>query len=121
MKIRIKGASVRIRLSKSEVALLVHQGRVEEFTPFGAGVFGYALQKVSSGSTLSATFEHDTITMFVPQSLIQDWDTNSIITIEGNMPVGEDSLYLLLEKDFQCIDQTTEDQSDNYINPNQIC
>jgi len=27
----------------------------------------------------------------------------------------------LLEKDFVCLDHTTEDQSDNYENPNTTC
>jgi hypothetical protein len=35
------------------------------------------------------------------------------------MPFFEDnSLYLLVEKDFVCLDETSEDQSDNYENPN---
>jgi hypothetical protein len=122
MKIRIKGASLRLRLSKSEVATIVHQGLLTEETPFGASTFRYSLARVEDGNQLSAGFEDGNITMYVPESLIKDWDTNSLISIEGNMPVGADkNLYLLLEKDFQCIDQTTEDQSDNYINPNQSC
>jgi hypothetical protein len=122
MKIRIKGASLRLRLSKSEVARLVHEGVVEEQTPFGDSIFRYAVQKTGTGAELSAAFEGGSMTMFVPQSLIEDWDTNMLISVEANMPVAEGgSLYLLLEKDFQCIDATSEDQSDNYINPNQIC
>ena len=121
MKIRINGASVRLRLSKTEVARLVHEGRVEELTPFPTGAFRYVLQKVATGAGLSASFEKDTIIMYAPQSLIRDWDTNTLISIEANMPVGEGSLYLLLEKDFQCIDHASEDQSDNYTNPKQIC
>jgi len=27
----------------------------------------------------------------------------------------------LVEKDFICLDETTEDQSDNYENPNKTC
>jgi hypothetical protein len=29
----------------------------------------------------------------------------------------EDKLYLLVEKDFTCLDKVDEDQSDNYPNP----
>ncbi len=122
MKIRIKGASVRFRLSRSEVAQLVHEGLIEELTPFGNATFSYALQRQENGSALSATFENGKITMMVPQSLIAGWDTNNLVTIDNYMPTGNGTdLYLLLEKDFQCIDATTEDQSDNYINPNQAC
>jgi hypothetical protein len=122
MKIRIKGASLRLRLSKSEVAKLVHEGVVEEVTPFADKVFRYAVEKKDSGEALSATFAQDSVTMSVPGHLIHNWDTNTVVTLDAHMPLptGE-SLYLLLEKDFQCIDKTDEDQSDNYTNPNQIC
>ena len=121
MKIRIKSASLRLRLSKSEVARLVKEGLVKEETPFPGSSFRYSVRKTLSGDALTATFDGGQITMLVPGSLIADWDNNTLISIEATMPVGVGGLYLLLEKDFQCIDATTEDQSDNYINPNQIC
>jgi hypothetical protein len=38
------------------------------------------------------------------------------------MPVSEnDTLYLLLEKDFVCLDETMESQNDHYENPNKTC
>jgi hypothetical protein len=77
---------------------------------------------VDHGDTLSASFEDGRLRLYVPEVLIRDWDINDRISIDANMPVGEGrTLYLLLEKDFQCLDQTTEDQSDNYINPNKSC
>ena len=122
MKIRIKGPSVRLRLSRSEVAQLVHDGIVEEETLFGTSTFKYAVRQTPSGSRLTAVFEQGTMILFVPRTLIRDWDTNDVVSIDEQMPVGESgSLYLLLEKDFKCLDHTTEDQSDNYLNPNQSC
>ncbi len=122
MKIRIKGSSVRIRLSRTEVGKLVHDGYLEESTPFGAATFKYALQKQEAGNALTASFDRNCITMMVPESLVKNWDTNSLITIENSMPVDEyTTLHLLLEKDFQCLDAVTEDQSDNYLNPNKTC
>lgn len=122
MKIRIKGASVRIRLSRTEVARLVQDGYLEESTPFGAATFKYALQRTATGEALTGDFKQDCITLYVPQILIADWDTNNTVSIDSRMPVEENAtLYLLLEKDFQCLDAVDEDQSDNYINPNNSC
>ena len=122
MKIRIKGASVRLRLSKSEVAGIVDEGFIMDETPFANDTFRYALQRLPDGNQLSADFKDGCITVFVPAPLIKDWDTNSLVSIEANTTLTTGgNLYLLLEKDFQCIDQTTEDQSDNYINPNKNC
>lgn len=122
MKIRIKGPSLRLRLSRSEVYTLVHEGRLEEITHFAFKDFRYAVEQTDTGDALSANFEGNIMTMYVPRQLIRDWDTNALVTIDEHVQLpGGHSLYLLLEKDFQCLDKTDEDQSDNYINPNKNC
>ena len=122
MKIRIKGNSIRIRLTKTEVSLIATTGYLEEQTLFGNNKLVYALQRVDEGNALTASLEQNKITMFVPSSLTKDWPTNNIVGFEANMPVADNkTLYLLLEKDFVCLDDTNEDQSDNYGNPTKTC
>lgn len=122
MKLRIKGNSLRIRLSRSEVERLSLTGYLEEQTLFGENKFVYALQRVNEADELSATLEHNKITMLVPFKLVKDWPENNVVGFNANMPLTDNnSLYLLLEKDFICLDETTEDQSDNYENPNKTC
>jgi len=121
MKLRIKGNSLRIRLTKTEVSKLADTGYLEEQTSFPGNKFTYALQRTDAAA-LSATFESNKITMFVPDSFIKEWPVNSIVGLDRKMPLpGNESLYLLIEKDFVCLDHTTEDQSDNYENPNKTC
>lgn len=122
MKIRIQGNSIRIRLSKSEVDKLSTVGYIEEKTSFGKNAFGYCLQKKTGTSELTASYNDDKITMFVPETLLAEWPENNVVGFDANMPIGEnESLYLLLEKDFKCLDNVTEDQSDNFENPNKNC
>ena len=122
MKIRIQGNSIRIRLSKSEVNQLVTEGNVEEKTSFLNSSFGYCLKSVAGIEELSASYEADQIFMFVPESLLETWPANNVVGFEAYMPISEtDTLYLLLEKDFKCLDNTSEDQSDNFENPNKTC
>ncbi len=122
MKIRIRGNSLRIRLSKSEVYQLAGEGYLEEQTSFGNNALIYALQTTLNGEQLSAGFVDNKITMYVPQTLTKDWPVNSNVGFDAKMPLADgSSLSLLLEKDFVCKDATTEDQSDNYENPNKIC
>lgn len=122
MKIRIRGNSVRYRLSKTDVTVLTEQGYLEERTSFGAAALIYALQRKAEGDTLTATYEGNTIALAIPAALLKDWATNDVIGFDGRMPIGgDDTLYLLVEKDFKCLDHTTEDQSDNYDNPNKTC
>lgn len=122
MKLRIKGNSIRIRLTKTEVSTIATTGYLEEETLFVNNKLMYALQRVDEGNELTATFKENKITLYVPSSLTNDWPTNNIIGFEANMPIADNKiLYLLLEKDFVCLDDTTEDQSDNYVNPNKTC
>ena len=44
MKIRLKGDTIRYRLTKTEVESLCTKGYVEEITHFGEQVFKYALE-----------------------------------------------------------------------------
>lgn len=122
MKLRIKGNSIRIRLSRTEVENLAKDGYIYEQTDFGNNTLTYALQSKESIHTLEAAFENGKVTMYVPANVVPTWPTNDTVGFENMMslPNGK-QLYLLLEKDFKCIDNSMEDQSDNYENPNPIC
>jgi len=122
MKLRIKGNSLRIRLTKSEVSKLADTGYLQEQTIFPNNTFTYALQADESTTVLFATLGNNKITMHIPSSFIRNWPENDIVGINATMPFFEDgSLHLLVEKDFVCLDDTTEDQSDNFENPNKAC
>lgn len=127
MKLRIKSNSIRIRLTKTEVSTLANTGHLEDQTLFANNKtdsyrFVYALQRVDDANELSAKLDTNKITMFVPAALLKGWPENNIVGFDANMPVAENKfLYLLLEKDFVCLDETTEDQADNYENPNKTC
>lgn len=117
MKIRIHRNSVRFRLSKTEVAKLEKEGYLEETTDFGPAQLIYAVQKWA-GTELQARFEHNKISLEVPDQLLTGWAGNNTVGFEGNMPLSDgSSLFMLIEKDFKCLDNATEDQSDNYDNP----
>jgi hypothetical protein len=122
MKIRIQGNSIRFRLSKADVALLSDEGAVTETTSFGKSVFVYRVIQATEGEELSASFGLDTITLQVREELVRDWATNDVVGFEYTQQVSDnENLILLLEKDFKCLDKTTEDQSDNYENPKLNC
>lgn len=123
MKIRIKGNFVRYRLTQSEVKMLAETGYLEEETHFGAGQkFGYALAAKVGISGLQASFENGKITMFIPADFAKNWFGEERVGFENEVEVAAGvSLKLLLEKDFVCLDDSEEDQSDNYPNPNTVC
>ena len=123
MKLRIRGNSLRIRLTRSEVDSFAKDGYLEEKTEFGSSTFVYALQAKDGIDFLKAAFEGNTITLFVPSSLPAIWAANEVVGYDNKMePANSNNLYLLLEKDFKCIDAPPdEDQSDNFENPHKVC
>ena len=112
MKIRIKGNSLRYRLTKSDMYRLSHEGYLEDKTDFGGRVLIYAIQK-SKDTQLSAFFNDNVICMRVPEKMIDELENTDRTGFEGS----EGNLHLLVEKDFTCLDEVAEDQSDNYPNP----
>lgn len=118
MKIRIKGNSIRYRLSKSEVDQFAQTGIVAESTSFGNNELHYVLKKTDSGTGLTATMTNHTISLLMPENDASVWTNTERVGYENHMDIGNgNTLYLLLEKDFKCLDNTNEDQSDMYDNP----
>lgn len=123
MKIRIKGNSVRYRLSQTDVRTLADTGRVTESTQFGPAdgqVFHYALEaRESLADGLEATFADGCITLYLPADAARAWPSEERVGFENQVVVSPGVLlHLLIEKDFTCLDEVAEDQSDNYPNPN---
>jgi len=112
MKIRIKGNSLRYRLTKTDVETFDKDGYLAESTQFGSQTFKYALQRTIA-EFLTADFTDNTITMYMPAALALEWASTDRVGYENN----NTEMYLLVEKDFKCLDNVAEDQSDNYPNP----
>jgi len=112
MKIRIKGNSVRYRLTQTEVARFGAGEEIRENTNFDTGVFSYALQKTDE-PYITALFVNNTITLGMPITMADEWTNTNKVGFAGKC--GE--LAVFIEKDFKCLDNVAEDQSDNYPNP----
>ncbi|GLU42739.1 DUF7009 family protein [Allomuricauda sp. NBRC 101325] len=118
MKIRIKGDSIRFRLTKTEVEIFCSTGVFSETTHFGTSEFNYKLQAKEGITAMEADFSNNTITLFLPDEERSSWATSDRVGYQNEMSLENGKeLSLLLEKDFACLDNTTEDQSDNYPNP----
>jgi hypothetical protein len=115
MKVRIKGNSLRYRLSMSDVAKFGRDGYIEEVVDFGRSQLTYALQKGPT-QNLEAEFMNNKSVVFMPYNWAGEWIESDRVGFEQ-----KGQLYLLIEKDFQCIDNVAEDQSDNYPNPSLLC
>ncbi|MFA9214399.1 MAG: hypothetical protein ACEQSR_11230 [Candidatus Methylacidiphilales bacterium] len=122
MKIRIKGNSIRIRLTQTEVKNFADNKYIEEATEFIDNKLFYALAASPNVSELSAQMVGNKITLLVPEQIVQNWTTTDLVGFENEFNIGDNKkLFLLVEKDFVCLDNTFEDQSDMFPNPNAVC
>jgi hypothetical protein len=112
MKIRIKGNSLRYRLTKGDVQRFAKYGYIEETIDFGSQTLTYALEQ-HNFNMLMATFDGNKIILLMPATMATEWGLTERVGFEGFY----DDLFLLIEKDFKCLDNVAEDQSDNYPNP----
>jgi hypothetical protein len=122
MKIRIKGNSIRLRLSKTEITSFGTLGLLEEKTEFGNSTLTYTLACDSEASELRATYAANKITVHVPEEIKNEWTKTDRVGFENKFKIAnQKELFILIEKDFVCLDNTFEDQSDNFPNPNAVC
>lgn len=121
MKLRIHKNSLRLRLGPSEIARLLASGRIEETIRFAPGDFAqltYALELApADAEDLSVRYVLSEIAVIVPQAQAQQWADGNAVGISGKISVGEDTLELLVEKDFACVDRKPELNEDTFPNP----
>ncbi|MEO6524632.1 MAG: hypothetical protein ABIN91_23310 [Mucilaginibacter sp.] len=113
MKIRIGNNSLRYRLTRTEVERFASEGIAKETVQIGDEQLTYILERVLCDE-LAVSFKNNIIQLSVPEHLANEWTNTERVGFDNKDSSG---LYLLVEKDFKCLDNVTEDQSDNYENP----
>lgn len=116
MKLRLKGNSIRLRLTQSEVAQLAADGHVEDFVAFdnGNSRFSYSIRTAAECS-VTATFNGGEICVRVPEDSVREWAGSGAVTI-GSDEIAP--LKIQIEKDFACLTaRPGEDESDMFPNP----
>lgn len=121
MKIRIKGNSLRLRLSQTELKNFSEKKRCEDQIYFSKE---HSLKYILDiASAFSAEFSNNSIQIAIPQQIAEHWIQTEEVSISHEIVIDEtQTLKLLIEKDFQCLTvREGEDESDNFPNPNTHC
>ena len=124
MKLRIRGDSLRFRLSQAEVKRLQQGESIMEhvrFHPQSSLMYGLKTQREVLAMT--AQFEGNQVWVTVPAKMAFDWASSDKVEILGEQDNGaEKKLAILIEKDFTCLKprrNESEDESDLFPNPNE--
>jgi hypothetical protein len=121
MKLRIRGNSIRLRLSQQDVKVFEEKGRVEDRIQFGATAddqLTYVLESAEI-KKLKSEFSDNTITIFVPAELGKVWVESQLVGLEHLDATTENNqVRILVEKDFKCMHvRINEDESDSFPHP----
>jgi hypothetical protein len=118
MKLRIRGNSVRLRVSQTELSQLARTGYAADAVRFGPrAALEYRLE-IGPHDRVQAEFEGDVLTVRLPGVQFERWLDPGEIAITASQDIGAgDSLAILIEKDFACLAPRDEDQSDLFPNP----
>jgi hypothetical protein len=115
MKLRIQGNVLRLRLTQKEVACLHDHNVVESAVHFPSGrAFRYALVSSSDAPVVSADYDGDSIRVVVPRVMAVSWAQSTDVAIDGPYDAG---VGILVERDFQCLHKSDEQNPDAYPNP----
>ena len=119
MKLRVKGSSLRFRLTQGEVQRLCNDGRVEDKVAFGVGRdLIYRLSVDQELDIISASYDNNMIEVRVPEATIRRWSASDEVTLSHSQPVGSEQLRIAVEKDFACLaPREGEDESDHFPHP----
>ena len=122
MKLRIKGNSLRLRVSRSEMNRFSMGQTIQETIQFGPDPdarLTYALEWNAAINQTTGKYDSHTITVQIPSELARSWVESDLVGLSGSTDLGSaGTLEILVEKDFACLDQSDADNEDTFPNSN---
>ena len=118
MKLRIRGNTLRLRLTRGEVDAVGAGEVVTETLQVGpASRLTYAIEPRADVLVPSAAFTGARLTIVVPDGIAAQWATSEQVGIDAQVPNGEaGGLSITIEKDFACLHRESEN-ADTFPNP----
>lgn len=121
MKLRINGNSLRLRVSRSELARFQSGERIEETIHFAAAPeakLTYALEFASQSAPVKVRYESNEITVVLSEARARTWEVEGEVGVYDTLDIDSaGSLDVIVEKDFACADGSDAENGDTFPNP----
>jgi hypothetical protein len=121
MKLRIKGNSLRLRVSRSELARFLAGEQVVETIRFAAAPeakLTYALERGTQASAARVLYRAQEVTVLLSEEQVKAWAQDEQVGVYTLVDIAPEGLLeLIVEKDFACLDRSDEDNKDTFANP----
>ena len=100
MKLRIRGNSIRLQVSKTELARLAERGTVEDTVRFSSDQsLRYGIEVRPMGA-VTAAYSDGALIVALPKARLDLWLRPGEISVEGSQPIGGGKvLQIVLETD----------------------
>ena len=122
MKLRIKGNSLRLRVTPSEVKQLLRNGVIREHIQLTANPKDrliYAVISSLSGAITTVAYQLGDIAVSVPEIQLKKWAGSEDVGVYADVELGDNHrLSVAIEKDFACLDLSDAENEDTFPNPN---
>ncbi|MEO6802755.1 MAG: hypothetical protein ABI197_05870 [Granulicella sp.] len=121
MKLRIKGNSLRLRVTRSELKCLIAGEDVEEIISFGPAPeasLPYTLVSRSQDTSVNVHYLPQKVTVTHSPEQLRMWSDETQVGVYINLHFGvAGSLEMAVEKDFAFLDRSDKDNADTFANP----
>jgi hypothetical protein len=121
MKLRIKGNSLRLRVSRSELTRFLAGDEVAETIHFAAAPeakLTYALARGTQTNAAIVRYRPQEVTVLLSEEQAQRWSQNDQVGVYTLVDIAPEGLLeLIVEKDFACLDRSDADNKDTFANP----
>lgn len=118
MKLRILGNSLRFRVTRNEFDRIVAGEEVGERVVFSPQSHLEYVVLAEDVPELGLSFTEGCLRVALPRALVERWRSPDEVGIRRSLANrAGGTLEVAIEKDYQCIGLTEEDQSDMFPNP----
>jgi hypothetical protein len=121
MKLRIKGNSLRLRVSRSELARFQSGERIEEtihFTGAPEAKLTYSLEFALQSAPVKVRYESNQVRVILSEVQAHIWGVEGEVGVYETLHVDSAcSLDIIVEKDFACADGSDAENTDAFPNP----
>jgi hypothetical protein len=121
MKLRIKGDSLRLRVSRSELGRVLEGTAVVETIHFGTDPdqsLTYALVCGTHADSVNVLYRDRIVTVSISGEQMRGWSHEDQVGVYARIDLGTaGALDVAIEKDFACLDRNDEENADTFANP----
>ena len=125
MKMRIQGNSLRLRVSKLELAWIANGACVKEiiqFAPQPGARLTYALEPSATANEIRTKYLENLVLVQIPLDLAHASEGSDLVaSLPHHGPWLSRKSSHPVEKDFACLDKSDADNYDTFPNPNSDC